>query len=254
MRQVNQVKSKQRVSDHGEVFTAEREVNAMLDLVKHEAERIDSRCLEPSCGTGNFLVAILKRKLSVVQAEYRANQTDFERNAVLAVSSLYGVDILYDNVQECRHNLFSVFDDLYSTLYGKKSKKDCRASILFILDRNIVWGNTLTQHTPDAQPIVFSEWSFDKYNLVRRRDYAFAELVQATKNTSPPLPLKEFPLTHFLQLHNCEDKLQSRRTDLLGEPEQRRGVHAPPLGEPNVGHAARGTLAQQRREVSRSGL
>jgi len=66
-----QVKSRQRVQDHGEVFTNEREVNAMLDMVKQETERIESRFLEPACGDGNFLAEVLRRKLAVVNARYR---------------------------------------------------------------------------------------------------------------------------------------------------------------------------------------
>ena len=97
-----QVKSKKRVSDHGEVFTNEREVNAMLDLVKHETERIDSRFLEPACGNGNFLAEVLKRKLKIVDERYNTNQSDWERYAVIAVSSIYGVEILEDNAQECK--------------------------------------------------------------------------------------------------------------------------------------------------------
>ena len=77
--QKGQVKSKKRVADHGEVFTAEREVNAMLDLVKQETERIDSRFLEPACGDGNFLTEVLKRKLIVVENRYRKSQLEFER-------------------------------------------------------------------------------------------------------------------------------------------------------------------------------
>ena len=93
----SQVKSKQRIAEHGEVFTAAREVNSMLDLVKQETLRIDSRFLEPTCGNGNFLVEILKRKLEVVNLKYRKSQLEWERYAVLAISSLYGVDILEDN-------------------------------------------------------------------------------------------------------------------------------------------------------------
>ena len=85
MKQQKQIKSKQRVACHGEVFTAEREVNAMLDLVKQETERIDSRFLEPACGTGNFLVKILERKLSVVKKKYRKSPLDYERNSILAL-------------------------------------------------------------------------------------------------------------------------------------------------------------------------
>lgn len=103
-----QTKSKQRVADHGEVFTAEREVNAMLDLVKQETERIDSRFLEPACGDGNFLAEILRRKLAVVKSRYGKNTDDYERYAVIAITSIYGVDILQDNVEECRYLLGEV--------------------------------------------------------------------------------------------------------------------------------------------------
>ena len=105
-----QVKSKQRVADHGEVFTAEREVNAMLDLVKQETERIDSRFLEPACGDGNFLAEILRRKLAVVKANYRRNPADYEKYAVIAVTSIYGIDILQDNVEACRERLFGIWN------------------------------------------------------------------------------------------------------------------------------------------------
>jgi len=122
----DQVKSKKRVADHGEVFTSEREVNAMLDLVKQETERIDSRFLEPACGTGNFLVEILNRKLKIVKDRYKKSQIEFERNAIIAISSIYGVDILQDNAIECRDRLFEIFDVIYTRLYKTECKEDCR--------------------------------------------------------------------------------------------------------------------------------
>lgn len=112
-----QVISRKRVADHGEVYTAKREVNTMLDLVKQETERIESRFLEPACGIGNFLIEVLDRKLRVVKTRYAKNQTEYERYAVLAVSSIYGIDILEDNVIECRDRLFNLFDEKYSRLY-----------------------------------------------------------------------------------------------------------------------------------------
>jgi type I restriction-modification system DNA methylase subunit len=118
-----QVKSKQRVADHGEVLTGEREVNAMLDLVNPETERIDSRFLEPACGTGNFLAEILKRKLRVVEARYAKSQIEYERYAILAVSSLYGIDILEDNVRECRERLFGIFEGEYRQLFKSAVKE-----------------------------------------------------------------------------------------------------------------------------------
>ena len=116
-RTASHVRTKKRVSDHGEVLTGQREVNAMLDLVKQETERIDSRFLEPACGDGNFLTVILERKLAVVEKRYGKSQLDFERYAVLAVSSIYGIDILPDNVRDCRRRLFAVFDANYTRLF-----------------------------------------------------------------------------------------------------------------------------------------
>ena len=143
MNEKKQVKSKKRVADHGEVFTNEREVNAMLDLVKHETERIDSRFLEPACGNGNFLAEVLRRKLKVVDERYGNIQMDWERYAVIAVSSIYGVDILEDNAKECRERLYIIFDDFYTALFMDKCKEECRRSIRFLFDRNILWGDAL---------------------------------------------------------------------------------------------------------------
>ncbi len=143
MNEKKQVKSKKRVADHGEVFTNEREVNAMLDLVKHETERIDSRFLEPACGNGNFLAEVLRRKLKVVDQRYGNIQMDWERYAVIAVSSIYGVDILEDNAKECRERLYIIFDDFYTALFKDKCKEECRRSIRFLFDRNILWGDAL---------------------------------------------------------------------------------------------------------------
>ena len=134
-----QVISKQRVTDHGEVYTSQREVRAMLNLVRSETERIDSRFLEPACGTGNFLAEILIRKLRVVALRYGNVQLEYERNAVLAVSSLYGIDILADNIQVCRDRLFEVFfRDFYDDLFGDKVKEECCRSVKYILECNII--------------------------------------------------------------------------------------------------------------------
>lgn len=115
----SQTKSKKRVRDHGEVFTAEREVKAMCDLVKDETQRIDSRFLEPACGDGNFLAEILKCKLAVVRKKYGKRAADYEKNAVLAVSSVYGIDILADNVQACRARLEGIWEKEYEDVCKK---------------------------------------------------------------------------------------------------------------------------------------
>ena len=215
-----QVISKKRVEDHGEVYTAEREVNAMLDLVKQETERIESRFLEPACGTGNFLIEILGRKLEVVRSRYKKNQLEYERYSVLAVSSIYGIDILEDNVAECRNRLFNLFNEKYSALYKKQSKEECKQSVRYILDKNIIWGDALTLsgvgENPD--PIVFSEWSPVNSSMIKRRDYAFHELLEHQKIRALPLfsdlgedvfipePIKEYPVTHFMRIADVEQQ------------------------------------------------
>jgi hypothetical protein len=214
-----QVVSKQRVSDHGEVFTSEREVNAMLDLVKHETERIDSRFLEPACGHGNFASEILQRKLNIVESKYGINQPDFERYSIIAVSSIYGIDIIMDNVEDCRNRLYEIFNRRYSELYGDGCKSECFKSIRYILGKNIVWGDALTLRTVSDKkdPIVFSEWSAVNGSMIKRRDFTFHGLLQHEGMKELPLfsdlgedvfiprPLKEYPLTHFLRLADVEN-------------------------------------------------
>lgn len=178
-----QVKSRQRVADHGEVFTAEREVKAMCDLVLPETQRIDSRFLEPACGDGNFLAEVLSRKLAVVRKKYRRSTIDYEMNSLLAVSSLYGVDILTDNVAACRERLYKLWAKQYKSVCKSECSDDMHRSIRFILERNIVCGNALTLCCVDEncndtdEPIVFSEWAFITGANIQRSDYTFAELL-----------------------------------------------------------------------------
>lgn len=161
-----QVKSKQRVSDHGEVFTADREVNAILDLVKHETERIDSRFLEPACGNGNILAEILKRKLAVVKSRYSSNPSDYEKYAVVAVIGIYGVDILQDNVDECRQRMFEIFDTEYSKNCKKETSDECRDAVRSLLKHNILCGDALTLKTESGEPIVFAEWALVSDSMI----------------------------------------------------------------------------------------
>jgi hypothetical protein len=211
-----QVVSRQRVFDHGEVYTNPREVNAMLDLVKNETERIDSRFLEPACGNGNFLAEVLERKLQVVKNRYAKSQLEFERNAVLAVSSLYGIDILEDNVLQCRQRLYDIFDGTYTELYQSACREECRESVLFILHRNIIWGDALSLKTvgKNPQPIIFSEWSPVNGSMMKRRDFMLSYLLEKEHQfqlfndedeaISLPLPVEEFPLVHFLKVADAQ--------------------------------------------------
>ena len=217
----SQVVSKKRVADHGEVLTGKREVNAMLDLVKQETERIDSRFLEPACGTGNFLTVILDRKLAVVEKRYGKSQLDFERYAVLAVSSIYGIDILEDNVRQCRERLYDIFDrDFYSRVFKNCGKHKCREAVRFILERNIICGDALTLKTVGEQPsyIVFSEWSPVNGSMLKRRDFTFHGLLEHEDMKELPLfsdlgedvfiptPEMEYDPAHFLEIANVQQQ------------------------------------------------
>ena len=193
--------SRQRVEDHGEVLTGKREVNAMLDLVGQETERIESRFLEQACGTGNFLAEILARKLSVVGQRYKRSQADYEWNAAIAVSSLYGIDIQDDNVQKCRDRLFLLVDEQYTKLYKINTKEEWRKSVLFLLEKNIVWGDALTLRTAGDQPkpIIFCEWSPLKGGMIKRRDFSFEDIMPE-EGMMFFGPLKEYPVTHLIKL------------------------------------------------------
>ncbi|MBN1972582.1 MAG: hypothetical protein JW787_03015 [Sedimentisphaerales bacterium] len=213
-KQEKQVVSRKRVADHGEVYTARREVNAMLDLVKQETERIESRFLEPACGTGNFLAEVLERKLRIVESRYGKSLLEYERNAFLAVTSIYGIDILEDNVIKCRKRLSDIFNQCYNSLF----KEECLNAVRYILERNIIWGDALKLETVEEnpKPIVFSEWSPVNGSMIKRRDFAFHELLYYAGMRDKPLfsdmgeevfipePIKEFPLTHFLRVADAE--------------------------------------------------
>ncbi len=217
--------SKERVAEYGEVYTPRRVVNAMLDLVKREAERIESRFLEPACGTGNFLAEILERKLHVVEKRYAKSQLEYERNAVLAVSSIYGIDIQEDNVEQCRQRLFGIFDLDYLRLFINKTNDKCRESVRFILERNIVHGDALSLKTigDNPEPIVFAEWSPVNGSFLKCRDFSFHGLLEHEYIKSTPLfsdlgedvfiptPVKEYPLTHFLEITEPRDDADDRR-------------------------------------------
>jgi SAM-dependent methyltransferase len=169
---MNYVKSKQRVADHGEVFTPAWLVEAMLDLVKDETERIDSRFLEPACGSGNFLVRILQRKLAAVELKF--GKSDFEKRhyALLAVMCTYGIELLEDNIAECRANLLEVLAD-YLKL---EESDDLYRAAHYVLSQNLVHGDALKMRTSDDQPITFSEWGYLGKGKFQRRDFRLDDL------------------------------------------------------------------------------
>lgn len=179
----SQIKSKERVSQRGEVFTAEREVNAMCDLVANECLRPDSRFLEPACGDGNFLSVILRRKLTELRRKYKKSPRDYEKMAIVAIGSLYGVDIMNDNVMACRERLYAIWDEEYSAHCKADASDEARNAARFIISRNIINGNALTLMCVDAEghdtqaPIVFSEWTLIDGTQMQRSDYTMADLL-----------------------------------------------------------------------------
>lgn len=207
MENKSQIKSKKRVQERGEVFTNEREVKAMCDLVKDETERIESRFLEPACGDGNFLAEIVTRKLAVVSKRYGKSETDWEKYSVLAMSSVYGVDIMPDNAQECRARLFKIWEKAYKRKCKTILSADCQNAVRFILSRNVLCGDALTMLDESGDPIVFSEWSLIGSNM-KRRDYTLANLLETqsyydlplfedVEDVKVPKPVKEFDLIHY---------------------------------------------------------
>ena len=216
----SQTKSKQRVADHGEVFTAEREVKAMCDLVKQETERIESRFLEPACGNGNFLAEVLSRKLAVVKSRYGKSPADYEKYSVLAITSIYGVELLQDNAAECRERLFALWDEAYTANNRQAADEQCREAVRFILEKNILCGDALTLRQADGSPIIFAEWSLVTGNQIKRRDFVLDELLNGHSEQMTldmvgweydeevqafiPAPIREFPLTDYRRVQDYE--------------------------------------------------
>ena len=215
-----QTKSKKRISDFGEVFTAEREVNAMLDLVKQETERIESRFLEPACGDGNFLAEVLRRKLAVVKIRYGKNPDDYERYSVIAISSIYGVELLEDNTHECRNRLYKIWDEEYAKTCGKYANDECRETAKFILKKNILNGDALSLKQANGNPIIFAEWTALNGVLLKRRDFRLDEMLDGHEDQLTifmtdweydeeikamiPKPIKEYPPVHYKKVNHYE--------------------------------------------------
>ncbi len=168
------IRSKNRVAAYGEVFTPDQLVKEMLDLVEIEAERIDSRFLEPACGSGNFLIEILKRKLVTVDRKHKQNKFEKNNYSLLAIMSIYGIEILEDNAKECRQNLLQT---LASYLKIETSDQIYLAA-REIVNLNIVTGDAMNLSTLENTPIIFPEWSYLGVGKFQRRDFAVQNLTQ----------------------------------------------------------------------------
>lgn len=209
---MSEIKSLNRVAAFGEVYTNDSEVKKMVDLVGDEAERIDSKFLEPACGNGNFLLEILSRRFNLLNSRYKKNQFDYDRYLFIAVSSIYGIDILEDNVEECRSRLLKFCEDSYKESH-KSIDDHYLMSLKFILKKNILCGDAISLKDKVDNPIIFTEWSFIGDFKVKRREYKFDDLLayQPSKTSDlfsdlnedafiPPC-LKEYPPVHYLEIY-----------------------------------------------------
>jgi hypothetical protein len=161
------IKSKDRVADHGEVFTPEWMVEAMLDLVKAETERIDSRFLEPACGSGNFLVKVLQRKLAAVELKFGKNDFEKRHYALLGLMCIYGIELLSDNIAECRAKLLAIFAE-YLKL---DAANETYLAASYVLSQNLVHGDARTMRASTGEPISFAEWGYLGKGKFQRRDF-----------------------------------------------------------------------------------
>lgn len=170
------IKSKQRVADHGEVFTPPWMVDAMLDLVKDEAERIDARFLEPACGSGNFLIRVLQRKLVAVELKFGKSEFEKRHYALFALMCIYGIELLDDNIAECRANMLEILAEYLNI--GETD--DIYRAALFVLSQNLVHGDALTMKTHDGLPMTFAEWGYLGKGKFQRRDFRLDVLTGAS--------------------------------------------------------------------------
>ena len=207
-----QIKDKSRVSNFGEVLTSKREVLDMLNLVNTETSRLDSRFLEPACGDGNFLTEVLNFKLDILEKNYSKNQYEFEKFSIQIFTSIYGIDILEDNIISARERLFNQYFDLYNMKFKSNINQKLLDCIKYILKLNLVHADALSlKKVKNDKFIIFSEWSLVN-DKIKRRDFEFKNLIDYApfeKGTLfsdlgdeviIPSPIKEYPLTHFLDI------------------------------------------------------
>ena len=209
-----QIKDKLRVQKHGEVNTDIREVRSMLNLVQSETDRIDSRFLEPACGDGNFISEILFRKININFKNNKKNRFNFDLNSIICVGSIYGIDLLSDNVKTAKERLLDIFTNSYLNFFKVNPSDNLYKSIKHVLNKNIIHGDALTlKKIKNNENIIFSEWSL-VLGKIKRRDYVFKELVSHVPFEEGSLfsdlgdevfihkPIKDFNLCKYDLIYN----------------------------------------------------
>lgn len=207
------IKSKQRSIDFGEVNTKSEIVKKMVDLVDIEFEKLDSKFLEPACGDGNFLCEVLERKMNLVKNMHSKHQVDYEKYIIQVCTSIYGIDLLEDNVELARKRLLDIFNKNYSNLF-KSLNEDIIKSVKKIFELNIVQGDALSFKSGKKfdKFIIFPEWSLID-NLIKRRDFTYKDFIAYAPITEPnlfsnlgekafvPEPVKDWPLKKYYKLY-----------------------------------------------------
>jgi hypothetical protein len=184
LQHINLTKSKERVQKHGEVFTPAWVVNDMLDMLPEDVWDIGKTFLEPACGEGAFLIEVYKRKLEIINTDI---QEDWEWQAAIATSSLYGVELLEDNAEKCKINLVNLFATFYNQKFPETQDEEIIETIKFLINANIIRGNFLTQRKclsscgnkcNKCELIAFSEWTPLADYKLKRKDYLLEEMIK----------------------------------------------------------------------------
>ncbi|MCL1899465.1 MAG: hypothetical protein FWG11_02905 [Promicromonosporaceae bacterium] len=178
------IKSRHRVKAFGEVNTPPHMVKTMLDLVSDDLGIVDRTFLEPAAGDGNFLTAILRRKLQAIERRFRDER--LAQESLFALASIYGIELLEDNHADAQAALLEVladFCDRHAIGFGRRTNSRQAAELL--ISANILRGNTLTAEAQAGGPLVFSWWHrvANLPGKVRRVPFTFASL-----RAAPPAP------------------------------------------------------------------
>lgn len=174
------IKSADRVKDIGEVFTPKKTVDFMLDQpeIKAKVNSLTATFLEPSAGEGAFLVEILKRKLAYAE-KVSKSVADMQNSFLLALSTLYGIELMEDNVKALLRNMNETFKDVCDRAFKTKDRsKKVLQSAQVIISANMVQGDTLSCKTASGEPIVFSEWKPLSGGRVQRTEQTFDSIVK----------------------------------------------------------------------------
>lgn len=199
-------KSKDRITKYGEVFTNYKNICSMLDLVAQETLRLESKFLEQACGEGGFLQEIIRRKFNILRSRYKNSKNEFDKNLIILISSIYGIDILEDNVRLCKENLFNLTNNLYRELF-KEMSSNLSKNIQYILSTNILLGDSLKMKDINGDLLRFSEWAPLDNIYTQRRDFYYEDLINLdNKHSFIPKEIKTYEPIKFLDIGICYDK------------------------------------------------